>query len=344
MGDPSNPPPVAFMAGLEHMRRGSFVQAAAEFEEALAGKPDFAPACYNLGVVFTALGKWEEANRVVTRYVSFAPRDPFGHLLLGVVQRERKKYEKAVECFMRALRLDGTKALACNQLGKTMLLQGNVHQARIWFEKSLRIKPNSLHALCNLGEIHERQGRLTDALDLYQKALLWIEPPRNLGIYLRVGVLFIKLEFWEKARQVLTRVAELARAGRFQRDDGNPIQASRRGAELAGIHFNLGWVLNHLKRHEEALDALRRAAELLPLDPRTQFQLGWTLQKLRRPREAIPPLTQAVRLAPNFAEARYHLGLSLLASGDGHGAFQQYKALQGLNRHYAGQLLELLDS
>ena len=115
------------------MRQGAFVQAAADFEEALAGRPDFAPACYNLGVVLTALGQWEEAKRVVTRYVSFVPRDPLGHLLLGVVQRGRNKNEKAIACFMRALRLDGSKDLACNQLGKTMLLQGHLNRARAWF-------------------------------------------------------------------------------------------------------------------------------------------------------------------------------------------------------------------
>ena len=171
----------------------------------------------------------------------------------------------------------------------------------------------------------------------------WIEPPRNLGIYLRVGALLIKLGCWEKARLVLTRVAELERSGRFGRDTGNPLEADRQGAELAGVYGQLGRVLNHLERHEEALDALRRAASLLPQDPQTQFQLGWTLQKLSREREAVPPLAQAVRLAPHFAEARFHLGLSLLASGDGHGAFQQYQALQGLNRHYARQLLKILD-
>ena len=244
---------------------------------------------------------------------------------------------------MRALRLDGSKAQACNQLGKTMLLQGHVNRARAWFEKSLRIKPNSLHALCSLGDIYDQQGRLDEALDLYQRALQWIEPTRNLGIYLRVGVLLIKRGCWEKARQVLTQVAELERSGRLERDHENPLEANRRGAELAGVYCHLGEALNHLERHEEALDALQRATGLLPHDPQTQFQLGWTLQKLSRQREAVPPLAQAVRLAPHFAEARFHLGLSLLASGDGPGAFQQYKALQGLNRHYAGKLLKLLD-
>ncbi|CAH2604538.1 Tetratricopeptide repeat protein [Rhodovastum atsumiense] len=76
---------------------------------------------------------------------------------------------------------------------------------------------------------------------------------------------------------------------------------------------NLGSLLRHQDRPEEALAQFRQALARRPDLAAVHNNVGSTLLALRRPQEALAPLREAVRLAPDFAEACNNLGGALLA-------------------------------
>lgn len=77
--------------------------------------------------------------------------------------------------------------------------------------------------------------------------------------------------------------------------------------------FGFGWkvlgaVLKSVRQVEESLLPMRKAAELLPLDPQAQTNLGLTLKELERFDEAIVCYLRAIKIKPDYAEAYNTLG------------------------------------
>jgi tetratricopeptide (TPR) repeat protein len=102
----------------------------------------------------------------------------------------------------------------------------------------------------------------------------------------------------------------LARQGR------DALQALRRTAELmpqdAEAHCNLGAALHDRGQWAEALESLRRALAIQPDNAETLVDAANALRALRRAREALPLYRRALELDPRHVEARNNLGNALL--------------------------------
>ncbi len=103
----------------------------------------------------------------------------------------------------------------------------------------------------------------------------------------------------------------------FQRQDLPTAQARLRAAiqqnpqdGMAYLYF--GGVAHQMGHHEEALQALHRAAQLLPRQPQVRYNLGIVQEKLGRNAEAFASYKQAVTLQPNYPLAQ--LGMQRLQS------------------------------
>jgi predicted O-linked N-acetylglucosamine transferase (SPINDLY family) len=70
----------------------------------------------------------------------------------------------------------------------------------------------------------------------------------------------------------------------------------------------LGSVLKSQGRNEESLEAMRKAAVLLPLDPQAHGNLGVTLKELGRLEEAAASFRRALKIKPDYAEVHSTLG------------------------------------
>ena len=73
-GPLENPPDFYFNLGVEFLRNGNFLAAEEAFVKVVALRPDDAPACYNLGVLYeNYLDRPQEAVKYYLRYVNLAP-------------------------------------------------------------------------------------------------------------------------------------------------------------------------------------------------------------------------------------------------------------------------------
>jgi predicted O-linked N-acetylglucosamine transferase (SPINDLY family) len=74
--------------------------------------------------------------------------------------------------------------------------------------------------------------------------------------------------------------------------------------------------VQHLRGHAEAaLQAMRMALELDPIDAETLSNIGLLLKELGRPVESEAPLRRALALKPDYADAHNNLASALLAMG-----------------------------
>mgnify|MGYP001248758343 CR=1 FL=1 len=85
--------------------------------------------------------------------------------------------------------------------------------------------------------------------------------------------------------------------------------------QYANAHHWYGDFLTGRERYDEALQEMRRAAELDPLSRVIGSELGWVLHTMHRDDEAIAQLERVLQLDPNFAHTYMELGFAQIGKG-----------------------------
>jgi len=94
-------------------------------------KPDYAEACYNLGLALLRLGRLPEATTYYEQAVRIRPDYAMTH--------------------------SNVYAMAHNNLGNALLQAGKVQEAIQQYEQALRIKPDLVQAQINLARARAAQ-------------------------------------------------------------------------------------------------------------------------------------------------------------------------------------------
>ena len=141
------------------------------FKKAVALKPDYAEAQYNLGIALKELGQVDAAIKCYENALVIKHAYPNVHNNLGNIFLELSKLDDAVDHFEWAVAYKPEFDIAHNNLGSTLLALGQVDAAVESYEKALAVNPDYAEAHNNLGIAFHRLGQLDDAVKTYEKAL-----------------------------------------------------------------------------------------------------------------------------------------------------------------------------
>ena len=119
---------------------------------------------------------------------------------------------------------------------------------------------------------------------------------------------------------------ELLRQGRLAEARTRLIKELRLTPQSAPALELLGVVACEMGNYDEAVEHLRRAAQIARSSPGPRLNLGRALLEAGRPDEAAVTLEEAVRAWPDIAEGHHSLGNALLAQGKREKAIEEYNA------------------
>ncbi|MBX9773191.1 MAG: tetratricopeptide repeat protein [Xanthobacteraceae bacterium] len=139
---------------------------------------------------------------------------------------------------------------------------------------------------------HFQAGRLMEAMQLYQQALL--ADPKHIGSLHHLGVVAIKIGRPEIAVDLIEQAIAL--------NEANPT-----------LHHDICFALSALDRHADAVRHAQRAIALKPDYTNAYLLLGDALLKLRRFDDAIGAYRQSLARDPAHAEAHNNLAEALFA-------------------------------
>jgi tetratricopeptide (TPR) repeat protein len=180
--------------GSVFFQRGYFDQAEASFRQALCDDPSSAEAVYGLGSAYLKQQKSDEARASFERATKLRARYPDtlpnAWNNLGLLAAREGRTAEAIPYFQEALRLNPDHLIALDNLGNAYRAQKQWDEARKVLQRAVNVGPEDPEANYNLGMVFAQIGDNDRAYEYLQKALTlrpaYPEALNNLGVlYLR---------------------------------------------------------------------------------------------------------------------------------------------------------------
>jgi Tfp pilus assembly protein PilF len=130
------------------------------------------PICLNnLGIVYKALGKLEDAKNFFKLAIQQNESLADAYNNLAAIYQEQGLLKDAEIVYKKALQLNPENVLTYTNLGTVYLIQDKYQQARESNETALQLNPDFAIAHNNLGAIFQAEGQFEKAKDCYTQAL-----------------------------------------------------------------------------------------------------------------------------------------------------------------------------
>ncbi|HUI08152.1 MAG TPA: tetratricopeptide repeat protein [Verrucomicrobiae bacterium] len=146
------------------------------WEDTVAKWPTNPRAQYNLGGTLQREGQLQRATEHYDRVLRLDPRFArayFGRTYnnLGMISKEQKHYEQAVEYFRQALRNQPNLLEAHINLGFVLAVMGRYEESLGQFRQALQINPDSAEIHNDLGVALMKKGSIEEAIQHFSEAL-----------------------------------------------------------------------------------------------------------------------------------------------------------------------------
>ncbi len=239
--------------GSVYFQRGYFDQAEASFRLALQDNPASAEALYGIGSVYL----------------------------------KQQKTSKARDSFERAIKLHAsypdTLPNAWNNLGLLTAREGRTAEAIPYFQEALRLSPDHLIALENLGNAYRQQKQWEDARKVLERAVA--VGPQDPEANYSLGMVFAQLDDSDRAYDYLQR------ASKFR--PGYPEALN-----------NLGVLYLRMQRRDEAVASFEECIRVAPTFDQSYLNLARVYVLEGAPDKARATLLELLKQHPDHAQAK----------------------------------------
>jgi tetratricopeptide (TPR) repeat protein len=287
--------------------------------------------CTNYSFALITQGRYEDAHYAAWRLLRVKPDAAESYVVAGDVFLAEKNYAGAEEHYMKALKMDGTVAVAWNNLGNIKALnRDTLEQALVCYKKAAEYAPDDGDIQDNAARLLLKLGRGQEALP-YLAAQLKTQPAQNDTRKTYADMLYAAGRFEEAAAQyklylqrnpademyVGRQVVSLISSGALEQ----ALPLARTLAEAApGSHSSalmLANLLVMLGRDKESLEHFQVALNLAPERAIAAVRQNYAgaLSTCGRFDEAIAQFKEAVKQAPHIPLIRHNFALTLERAG-----------------------------
>jgi len=232
-------------------------------------------------------------------------------------------WKNGVTLFEHAIKVTQNNYKAHNNLA-TALGATDPERAISHYKAALRIHPNYVTALCNLGLILYQKGDYEQAASYFTKALSF--DPRKIDTRMDLSNIFFLQGKPERAisqyKDILKTNYENADAHynlacilsdqkKTDQAEFHYMEALRINPNYGKAHYNLGNIKLKQGDLEAALNHFAEAIKINPDDVQAYNKLGIILLRQRKFKQASIFFSKALQLDPDFSDARTNLGVLL---------------------------------
>jgi len=267
--------------GRELGQNGHADEAMTHFKMALAIKPNYADAWYNLAVAFQRAGKLTEAITNYERLAAIRPGYPTVQWNLGNCCLQLGRTNEAIAHYQTALKINPADVMAHEGLGEVLLNEGRVNEAAEQFHEALQSDPGRAKSYSDLGKVFMAQGLGYKATEMYQNAVRL--DPKLSEAHWNLGSLWLDEGETTKGLAELKKSVELS-------------------PERIDLRERFGDALMKAGKAGEAQSCFEVVVRADPGNARVRFAVGQTYLAQKNYDQAIAGFKEAARLAPDSAE------------------------------------------
>ncbi|MBO1346777.1 MAG: tetratricopeptide repeat protein [Hormoscilla sp. GUM202] len=129
-----------------YQRCGNLAEAARQYEQAIALKPNCLEAICNLGIILKKQGKIAEALGQYRQALAIKPDYPEVYYRMGLAWQEQRKFAEAIACYQKAIALKPDLADAYIDLGIALQEQLKLQEAMSYYRHAIALKPDAAKA------------------------------------------------------------------------------------------------------------------------------------------------------------------------------------------------------
>jgi Tfp pilus assembly protein PilF len=157
---------VHYDLGTCYMAKNRLPDAIVHLKKTIAIKPSYAPARNNLGIVYLRMEEWDAAIAIfeeITKDALYAtPHYPLANL--GKAYYHKGQYQKSLNYYKQALRIQDNFFIAQWGAGRTYLAMNKGRSALHYLERAIKQAPQVAQIHFELGEANLLVGRIDQAI------------------------------------------------------------------------------------------------------------------------------------------------------------------------------------
>ncbi|NXL47353.1 TMTC1 protein, partial [Podilymbus podiceps] len=300
------------------------VEAKDYYRRALQLNPQHNRALFNLGNLLKSQGKKEEAVILLRDSIKYGPEFADAYSSLASLLAEQERLKEAEEVYKAGIENCPESSDLHNNYGVFLVDTGAPERAVSHYRQAIRQSPAHHVAMVNLGRLHRSLGQNKEAEVWYKRAL---KVSRKAEILSPLGALYYNTGRYEEALQVYREAASLqpsnkeirlalaqvlAMMGRTKEAEKMMNHILSEDAECLECYRLLSAIYSKQEHYAKALEAIEKALQLKPKDPKVISELFFTKGNQLREQnlldKAFESYKRAVELNPDQAQAWMNMG------------------------------------
>ncbi|PNX48352.1 MAG: hypothetical protein BV456_09880 [Thermoplasmata archaeon M8B2D] len=236
-------------------------------------------------------------------------------------------WENGITLFEHAISVTQNNFLAENNLGADYSSK-DLDKALLHLKAALKIKPDFIKALYNLGNIYAKKDQIDRAINCYLKVLKI--NPDNVVALNSLGFIFFNQGDYDKAIYYFRTVLKadpsktdvrmnLANVLFLQTKPDEAISLYRKilqnEPEIADVHYNLATVLSYQNKINESVHHYNETLRIDPKYSKAYYSLGNIFLNQGKIKEAAAYFFRAIHIKPDYVQVYNKLGIILFKQG-----------------------------
>lgn len=211
---------------------------------------------------------------------------------LGNLYSALEDYENAIDNYNKALEFDKLDVNIYYNIGILNLKQNNYFSALENFKKAVQVTPSNIELNLLVARTYLLMNQRNNAIITYSRIIEQF--PHEVMPYFELATLYYKLSKYKDAQYYYNKILAL-----------EPPQDI-----LYKVYLNLGVIADTLKEYDNALQLLKKAYSLKPVDPYVNYNIGIVYQHTGNIEKAKEYFKRTLRLkSDNTIRASTHLAL-----------------------------------
>lgn len=166
------------------------------FEESIRLNPKNLNASFELAVILSRSGKFDEAVSICKNIIKDYPYSTSAYNFLGIIYAENEDYNEAITLLSYSLKLNPYDSFAYYTLGNILVNYGKFDEASMCYNEAVRLDPLNTNILNQCAKFYAQQGKYDDSINFLKKSIAVLA---NSEAYVLLGNVYSDIDKYEES-------------------------------------------------------------------------------------------------------------------------------------------------